>query len=1181
MLKHLACLSAAVALTFAPAPAAADDACIPPSVPAMLTDCSGVGVAGGAAPRAAPSFTPPAPLRAPSSAPRAAPPAPDPKLSAVAIRRGIANVRMVQLLVQQIQGLESLLATTPPKSPDRPLLLKQLGDGYAELEAAGFRQKIQATSPAERDRGEKLEKAARAGAVKSYGQLRAQHPGWCASPAQGAVPASGCVDEVLYDLAYEHEQAGDLDQARKDYLELIQTSPASKYVPNAYLAFGELFFQEAQGDPSKWALAEQSYREVIKFPAPENKVLGYARYKLAYVYWNKGDLALALSELKKTIEHGAQFPTLPNARELAASARKDLVPIYAVAGEPKRAYDLFHPLSGDGPGDNAKTFAMMADLGQNYLDTGHYREAVDLYQDLARRDRGPKDCAYQAKITEAVLAQKTGDKAAAKAKLDRQLQVEQVFVAQGYPDDAKLACANATAALVTETAMIWHLEAVGSHGVRGTMSPEALAFADDLYAKVIRQFSAAEFARFEFPRLVKEDWPTLLEIKAARADLLYAQKAWGKCGDAFDAVVAEDPHGPLAVESAHASALCNQHAYLAAHAGQSDRSVRRLDDRGAARTPGDVAPRAIEPGQKAMLASFDRYLCVAKPDPKDREAYDTYVEIAYARAHTYFEAHRWAEAAAAFRAIALEHPEHDAAIYAAQLSLEALNVMASHGTPSCFDAMEADVARYAGALCADGKAAQNAAACGSFTVVQRDLAWHRLDRRAAEIQRLPGAEQPKAWEELAEGWRDIWQRYGKDACEAKQPGCDRMEQVLFNAARAYSAARLLAKAIAVRKVMLDPRYNLDRTELARKAVYEIGLNYQAIAVYDEAAGWYERFARESPGRDLAPQGLEDAVVLRLGLGQEEQAERDGELFDKAYRATHAALAAQIAFAVGAHDVEREDWATARRRLSSAMGEIDRSAAVDVKIEAHALLGRALWKTGGETGAAAEFAKVRALFRDPEATLAKLREGADEPQVARRVGKVLTAVGEALYFSAEEKRKAVDRIVFPAYKGSGSRDDVLAHVNGKVADWMKRKRAVIEETEREYRKILDLQPSPPPRWVIAAGARVGQMWSKYVAEFRAAPIPRQWLQKGDPWDEIRAVYYEAIDKASEPQRQRAKQAYEACLSYSSKYEYFDEHSRTCEVWLSRNYATQYHAIDELAGAPSRVDARITGQPLGLK
>jgi hypothetical protein len=195
------------------------------------------------------------------------------------------------------------------------------------------------------------------------------------------------------------------------------------------------------------------------------------------------------------------------------------------------------------------------------------------------------------------------------------------------------------------------------------------------------------------------------------------------------------------------------------------------------------------------------------------------------------------------------------------------------------------------------------------------------------------------------------------------------------------------------------------------------------------------------------------------------------------------------------------------------------------------------------------------------------------------------VGEALFFFAEQKRREVDRIRFPEYKGSGRRDDVLRHVKTKVADWIQKKRPAIEETEREYLKIKELRPAPP-MWVIASGARVGQMWGKFVAEFRAAPIPKEWTQNGPSniegltWEEIRGEYYRAIDEASEPQRQRAKGAYQACLDYSVKFQHFDQNSRACEVWLSKNYGSEYHMIDELRGAPSRIGVQIEARPAQL-
>src|SRR5690606_24701131 len=205
---------------------------------------------------------------------------------------------------------------------------------------------------------------------------------------------------------------------------------------------------------------------------------------------------------------------------------------------------------------------------------------------------------------------------------------------------------------------------------------------------------------------------------------------------------------------------------------------------------------------------------------------------------------------------------------------------------------------------------------------------------------------------------------------------------------------------------------------------------------------------------------------------------------------------------------------------------------------------------------------------------------------RRLGKALTAVGEALFFFAEEKRAAAEKIQFPEYKGSGDRDDVLKFVKTKVGDWIQKKRPAIKEAEAEYIKIVELQPVPPPKWVIAAGARVGQMYGKFVAEFRAAPVPKEWKGPGMvpgtdvSYAEILTTYYNSLDEASEPIKQQAKAAYKTCLGLSVKHQYFDEYSRACEEWLSKNYPAEYRLIDEFRSAPNRVGSGLSDRPLVL-
>ena len=90
-----------------------------------------------------------------------------------------------------------------------------------------------------------------------------------------------------------------------------------------------------------------------------------------------------------------------------------------------------------------------------------------------------------------------------------------------------------------------------------------------------------------------------------------------------------------------------------------------------------------------------------------------------------------------------------------------------------------------------------------------------------------------------------------------------------------------------------------------------------------------------------------------------------------------------------------------------------------------------------------------------------------------------------------------------------------------------------------------------------------MWGDFVTEFRKAPIPKEWNKYSD----VRLVYFQKLDEASEPYKLQAKRALKTCLDQSVSYQYFDEKSRACEKWLSENYKTEYHIVDELRGAPT--------------
>ncbi len=1122
------------------------------------------------------------------------------------LRKSRLQARGRALLVTEIAGLENLFRTTPRNAPDRVQLARRMAEDYVELESAAFRDKTQAEiardglrkknpsaagqKQAQANQANAIMLAARKKVVQYYTLIVDQYPNY------------GQLDEVLYYLAYEYEQANDLANARRVYYDLIKKKPNSKYIPNAYLAFGELFFNEAQGDPSKWDLAAQAYAEVIKFPPEKSKVYGYAWYKLAYVFWNKGDFDKALNAFKHTIDFGTNYTQYPGAAKLADSARRDVIPVYALKGDPGQAYNFFRNISGDAKGSNGKTFKMMDDLGQNYLDTGHYPEAVTLYKDLLVRDHGSdKACEYQAHITEATLAMKSGNKDSIKQELDNQIKAYKAFKDGKHSPKSVEACSNKTAALVTETAMAWHLEAVGSQGQRGTGDMKTMTLAAYLYKRVVDTWTAADYSKFTFPRIVKADWPTIYKVKYAMADLLYFQKRWADCGPAFDAVVAENPQAPEAAEAAYASVLCYQNIYEAEHPKGSERKGsgnlpgQDKDKKKKAKEDEDtkLKPKDFTAQQKGMISAFNRYICYIHPGPQDSTGQDQLVEVKYARARTYFEAQHWEESAFAFRDIAMNNADKDVGIYAAQLYLESINVLGAHGSParpSCYDDMSKDVPKFLELYCSADKAKKNEEQCGILTKIQTDILRLKAQKLVEIADKQGGTEALQNYQQAGSAYLEVYRKY----CETpirngEAPKAEKCDELVYNAAKAFQAGRLIAKAIAARMILLNPANKMDKSPLAKKAVYEIGGNYQAIAVYDQAADWYERYAKEDKHGEHADEALSDAVLLRLGLGDEQKAIDDATLFQHSYGHAKPKVAASIAFAIGAHYADKEDWNATQKALKGAMGLIGR-AGIDVQVQAHATLGRAYSHLKGKTGADSEYAKVRSLWKDPAAAVKKLNDAypdEDQGQKAKRLGKALNAVGEAIFYAADEqKRKTVDTIKFPEYHGSGKKDDVLKHVNTKVKAWMKKKEEAIKKVEAEYKKIVDLQPEPPPKWVIAAGSRVGLLWGNYVDDFRRAPYPKDWDKKGFvpgtagslAWADLKRNYFDSLDGASEPIKvQRAKPALVTCLNYSVKYQYFDSFSRACEVWLAKNYKAEYHVVDELRGAPTLSNSGLDDKP----
>jgi hypothetical protein len=322
---------------------------------------------------------------------------------------------------------------------------------------------------------------------------------------------------------------------------------------------------------------------------------------------------------------------------------------------------------------------------------------------------------------------------------------------------------------------------------------------------------------------------------------------------------------------------------------------------------------------------------------------------------------------------------------------------------------------------------------------------------------------------------------------------------------------------------------------------------------------------DKPATSIAPENVEQpsrgaAPGAAPGAASPAPASPAAAPPDSPSVAPAAAASPDLAESPGAPEIEpaaelmrREQWIAAQARLGKLFPAFDTSGPIDAVLAAHVLYGRSCAKMNDDRCAEREHNRAIELWEAP-GTAAAL-QGGNDAAGRERLTRALSAVAEALFFVAEQKRAQLDNVRMPSYKGESTREGATRFVQTKVADWVKQKTALVEETEKAYARIFDLKPAPLARWVVDASARTAQLWGKFNAEFRAAPIPEAWRGRGKiagslTAEELRHFYYESLDQAAEPLKARARAAYERCRDTADRTQHPSELSRSCVIWLEK-------------------------------
>lgn len=347
--------------------------------------------------------------------------------------------------------------------------------------------------------------------------------------------------------------------------------------------------------------------------------------------------------------------------------------------------------------------------------------------------------------------------------------------------------------------------------------------------------------------------------------------------------------------------------------------------------------------------------------------------------------------------------------------------------------------------------------------------------------------------------------------------------------------------------------------------------------FDRRAADLEEAARGRPRAASSAEALAEASLLRLGLGQREEAESAARSLEAVFRARRPDLVARVALAHGRQHAGLLEWAEVRAILVRARPVLGPGADIDDRLEGHALLGRALSRLGRRNEAELEFRRAIALEK---------REGIG--------ARGRDALGEAWFFFADRALERAKAIALPPYRGSGDRASVMAYLQGPAERWAIKKRHALEVAEVAHLRVLGLVSRPPlppsgggdpdapitpwdidgdaaklvaeppsPRWAIAALTRLSLSWAEYVRAMRSLPIPPPFRPAVTGYDDLRFEFgHVCHESPGEREKARAKVACARVLSLGLTHHISNEDTRACEAWLSKSYSAEYHVLDEL-------------------
>ncbi|MFW5967510.1 MAG: tetratricopeptide repeat protein, partial [Persicimonas sp.] len=888
------------------------------------------------------------------------------------------------------------------------------------------------------------------------------------------------LDRVYFYLGTNLQEMDEEEKAQRIFKRLISDFPNTEYLPNVLINFGDYHFNNDEVEE-----ALQAYQKATEFK--DSEVYAYARYQEAWCYYNLDQRGKALDLFLQVVDYAEANPDKSNSEALAREAKKDIVRTYSHVGNPDKAVSFLKDLSKKGGEDTGDDWVELGErLAIHYGDNGQLPDSTAMYRHLISENQDSvKTIDYQYEVVRNQTSVETYSEKSIK-ELIRLLKLVRLAdegkfedtEEENYDDIRKR-----VEGLVRQYATRYHREA------QKTKNANLYSMAYFLYKHYLTTFP---------------DSPERYKMTFFYGELLYVLERWEEAAQAYEKVLDIDPEGEFTEESVHAAVL----AYFEVVDVSEERSDLENAETAQADEDGDSdeedkedegppEPKDLPEMHKKLINACKRYAEHA-PDG------DKIVDVKYTMARTYYDFNHLEEALEIFKDIAYEHPDHRLGVISANLHLDTLNLLED------FDGLHEAVVGYLEERPIDDE---------EFLEEAQTLNVQISFKKCSLL------DDEEKWADAAQCYVDYYRDFPNED--------EYIDKALYNAALDFERMRDLGKAIKVRVVLLEAAPGSD---LAPDALFSIGGNYHALAVYSEAAKFYEMFVSNFPDHDDAEDALANASEFRYGLGQYDKAIEDYEKYLDLFGDQEPEQAAVAYFQIARIHEKRGEGHRAVDRYQDFLRRFQGESDHDRILKAHAAIGKYYWDQGTEGDkdrAMTEFDKVLDKFNAlDEETQEELTDGRDAAARAKFMK------GERVYEEMEEITVA-----------SSDEDE--------LKDRLKEKVEVARDAEKIFNEVIQYRR---PDWAIAALYRIGSQYQDLAENVRDSPVPDRLTADQEE------IYKGILEDEASKIETRAVAAYEQALEVSRKENWFNEYSDQAEVELARLRPKEYRKPAEMSAEP---------------